>query len=641
MTTAIIDREVFFGNPEIVAAKLSPDGSKIGFIKPYENVRNIWVKDVDAPFESAIPITNDKRPISAYFWSRDGKFILYAQDKNGDENYNIYRVNMETLQDGEIPTSANLTPYKEITATIYRRSKLDPDVLFIGLNDRDKSWHDLYQLSISTGERNLIYQNEDFIDNFLFDLKDQLRIVSRPNAIGGRDILAFHKDKLDLIFSSGIEETIAPLRFHPKGNQLYCITNQGDRDKTELILFDLISREEKIIHADPLNEADLGHVDFADETEKLLYTIYESDRPRYYFFDKKTKRDFQYIQNQLVGKVISITSSTIKEDIWLICAYDEKDPGGTFLFDRKQKKLEFLYHPRPTLPIDILAPVRSIRYNSFDGLEIQAFLTEPTYETTSKAAVVLVHGGPWARDSYGYHPYAQFLANRGYSVLQPNFRSSTGFGKKFLNAGNLEWGKKMQDDITAATGYLVNHNLATSDKIGIMGGSYGGYATLAALTFTPDVFAAGVDIVGPSSLLTLLDAIPPYWEAARKMLYLRVGDPDTKEGKQMLIERSPLFHADQIKAPLMVIQGANDPRVKQVEADQIVAALRERGYPVEYLMAADEGHGFRDPMNNMAMIAAIERFFATYLGGRYQEEVPTDIQERLDEISIDIHSVVS
>jgi len=641
MTTALIDREVFFGNPEIVAAKLSPDGSRIGFIKPYKNVRNIWVKEVDAPFEAAVPITNDERPISAYFWSRDGKFILYAQDKNGDENYNIYRVNMETLKQGEIPVSVNLTPYEEITASIYKRSKLDSDVLFIGLNNRDKSWHDLYQLSISTGKHKLIYQNEDFIDNFLFDLKDQLRIVSRPNANGGRDILTYQKDKLDLIFSSGIEDTISPLRFHPDGNQLYFITNQGDRDKTELILFDLTSREEKQIHADPLNEADIGNVDFADETEKLLYTIYETDRPRYYFFDKKTKKDFQYIQNQLIGKVVSVTSSTIKEDVWLIQAYDDKDPGGTYLFDRKQKSLEFLYHPRPNLPIDILAPVQSIRYNSIDGLEIQAFLTEPTYETTSKAAVVLVHGGPWARDTYGYHPYAQFLANRGYTVLQPNFRSSTGFGKQFLNAGNLEWGKKMQDDITAATGYLVNHNLATSDKIGVMGGSYGGYATLAALAFTPEVFAAGVDIVGPSSLLTLLDAIPPYWEAARKMLYMRVGDPETKKGKRMLIERSPLFHADKIKAPLMVIQGANDPRVKQVEADQIVTALRDRGYPVEYLMAADEGHGFRDPINNMAMIAAIERFFATYLGGRYQEEVPSHIQERLDDITVDIHSVSS
>jgi dipeptidyl aminopeptidase/acylaminoacyl peptidase len=311
MMIPLIDREVFFGNPEIISAQISPDGLKMSFIKPYEKVRNIWVKEIDSPIDSAIPITHDTRPISAYFWSRDNRYILYAQDKNGDENYHIYRVDIQNVLKDQIPEAIDLTPYPEITAMIYKRSKKNPDLMFIGLNHRDKSWHDLYQLSISTGKHDLIYQNDDFVESYLFDLEDQLRIVSRPNAQGGRDVLTYQDDALNLIFSSTMEETVVPLRFHPNRRQVYILTNQGNRDKTELTLFDLSSQEEELVHRDPLEEADLEHADFAYETEKLLYTVYETDQPRYYFFDDETEKDLDYIKNQLAGKQISITSSNL------------------------------------------------------------------------------------------------------------------------------------------------------------------------------------------------------------------------------------------------------------------------------------------------------------------------------------------
>ncbi len=641
MEIPIIDRKVFFGNPEITGARISPDGRMLSFIKPYHDVRNIWVKPADAPFEEAVPISDDRRPIPGYFWSRDARYILYVQDKDGDEDFCIYRICIEDLEEGKIPEAVNLTPHEGIRAMIYRRSKLDPDIMYIGLNHRDQAWHDLYKLSISTGVQTLLYQNEEQIEHYLFDALDQLRIVSKPNAAGGSDVFSFDEGELTLLFSSSLEEQVAPLKFHPDGNQVYVMTNQGERDKTELILYDLDTGTETYVHADPLGESDLTHIDFADETEKLLYTMYETDKPRYYFFDDETERDFNRIGELLDGKMISIVSATLREDIWLIRAYDDRDPGAAYLYDRSSGELKFLFHPRPDLPVEQLATVESIRYRSTDGLEIQAYLTLPDEGIRSGAGIVLVHGGPWARDSYGYHPYAQFLANRGYAVLQPNFRSSTGFGKRFLNAGNLEWGKKMQDDITMAAHYLAQKKYAEMNRIGIMGGSYGGYATLAALAFTPDVFAAGVDIVGPSNLMTLLDSMPAYWESGRRMLYMRVGNPETEEGRALLTERSPLFHAHKIKASLMVVQGANDPRVKKAEADQIVAALRDRGYPVAYLLAGDEGHGFRDPVNNMAMIAAIEAFFASHLHGRYQEEMPPNIRKRLETMTVDVDTVAS
>jgi dipeptidyl aminopeptidase/acylaminoacyl peptidase len=318
-------------------------------------------------------------------------------------------------------------------------------------------------------------------------------------------------------------------------------------------------------------------------------------------------------------------------------AYSDIDPGAAYLFDRKTKKLSFQYRPRPDIPIKSLAPMKAIKYKSSDGLEIPAYLVLPKVVPAKNLPMVAFpHGGPWGRDYWGYNSFAQFLANRGYAVLMPNFRASTGYGKKFLDAGNRQWGDKMQDDITWGIKYLISEGIVDAKHVGIMGGSYGGYATLAGVAFTPDLYAAAVSIVGPSNLITLLNSIPPYWESIRKLFYLRMGDPTTDEGKAQLTRQSPLTSVDKIKTPLFVAQGANDPRVNKAESEQIVNALRKRNFPVEYVLAPDEGHGFARPVNNMAMLAAAEKFLATYLGGRYQESMTPEVEKRLGEIKVDV-----
>ncbi len=372
----------------------------------------------------------------------------------------------------------------------------------------------------------------------------------------------------------------------------------------------------------------------------LIATIYDDERERIYFKDKVFEADYKNVQKQLPGKDIGFTSSTKDERLFILAANADTDPGSVYLFDRNTKKLTLQYQVREKLNRAYLASMKAVKYPSSDGLEVPAYLTLPKgVEAKNLPAMIVPHGGPWYRDSWGYNAFAQFLANRGYAVLQPNFRGSTGYGKKFIDAGNKQWGDKMQDDVTWGAKYLISQGIADPKRVGIMGGSYGGYATLAGVAFTPDVYAAGVSIVGPSNLMTLLESIPPYWEQIRKLFYERMGDPNTPEGKAQLMRQSPLTAAAKIKTPLLVIQGANDPRVTKRESDQIVVALRDRGFPVEYMVAPDEGHGFARPVNNMAMFALAEKFLAKYLGGRYQESMTDEVTQRLKEITVDVKTV--
>ena len=347
--------------------------------------------------------------------------------------------------------------------------------------------------------------------------------------------------------------------------------------------------------------------------------------------------DLDFLRSELPEGDVLPGSSTKDERTWLVTATQATDPGATYVFDRDARTVELLYRSRPNVPSEHMADMQAIRYTARDGMEIPAYLTIP--EGTSGQnlpAIILPHGGPWARDGYGYSGLVQLFANRGYVVLQPNFRGSTGYGKAFLAAGDRQWGTgAMQHDLTDAAQYLIDEGIADSERVGILGGSYGGYATLAGVAFTPDLYAAGVSIVGPSNLITLLESIPPYWAAARQLFYERMGNPETDEGRAQLEAQSPLNSADQITAPLFVIQGANDPRVKQAESDQIVIALRDRGYPVEYMVAPDEGHGFRGEMNRLAMSVAIERFLAEHLGGRMQTSVAPEVQAHLDGLMVD------
>ena len=640
----IIDRELFFGNPEISGAQISPDGRYISFLKPYKDTRNIWVKRTGDPYSAAKLITNDtKRPVPGYFWSRDGKYILFVQDQLGDENYNVYAVDPASSPAAgqEVPAARNLTAAKGVRAVLYSVPKKDPDIMYVGINDRDKAWHDLYRVRISTGERTLMRQNTERITGWVFDNAGALRLAVRSTDKGDTDILRVDPTGFTQIYSCTVFETCGPDRFSKDNSKVYMETNKGTPDLTRLVLFDPATKTEQLVESDPLNRVDFGSATFSDVTDELVATSYTDERTRIYWKDKEWEKDYKLLQSKLPNKEITPTSTTNDERLWMVVASSDREPGERYLFDRNTKDLKFQYRAFEKLPRESLAPKKSISYKASDGLVIPAYLTLPVgVASKNLPLVVYPHGGPWARDAWGYDPISQFLANRGYAVLQPNFRSSTGYGKKFLNAGNNEWGQMMQEDLTAGVRYLVSQGTVDPKRVGIMGGSYGGYATLAGVAFTPDVYAAGVSIVGPSNLITLLNSIPPYWESIRTIFYERMGNPTNAAGRAQLERQSPLNSAARIKAPLMVVQGANDPRVNRAESEQIVIALRDRGSPVEYILAPDEGHGFARPINNLVLFTSAEKFLAKHLGGRYEQSMTPAITARMAELTVDPKTVV-
>ncbi len=639
----IIDRDLIFGNPEIAGAQLSPDGQYVAFLKPWKDTRNVYVKSVSEPFSAArLMTTETKRPVASYLWTQDSKYIVFAKDHDGDENFNVYAVDpsAKPATGDEAPPSRDLTGLKGVRVMLFAAPKSDPDILYIGLNDRDKAWHDLYKLKISTGEKTLVRKNTDRITGWSFDLNGQLRLATRNADNGDTEIMRVDADKFTMIYSCSVFENCRPLHFRPDGTHVYMETNKGT-DLSSLMLFDTQTGKTELVESDPAGKVDLGGALFSEKTDELIETWYVADRVKVYFKNKAFGDDNHWIEKQFPGKDVRVVSRTRDENLWLVTVESDTEPGQTFLFDRKAHTLTPQYKIWEKLPRADLAQMKGISYKSSDGLDIPAYLTLPKgVEPKNLPTLVLPHGGPWGRDEWGYNPLAQFFANRGYAVLEPNFRGSTGYGRKFLDAGNLEWGRKMQDDLTWGVKYLVAQGIADPKRVGILGGSYGGYATLAGVAFTPDLYAAAVDIVGPSNLITLLESIPPYWEAERKFFALRMGDTSTPDGKKLLMEESPLNSADKIKTPLLVAQGANDPRVNRREAEQIVIALRDRGFNVEYILAPDEGHGFQRPINNMALFMASEKFLAQHLGGRYQEGGTAEEVARLKEITVDPKTVV-
>jgi dipeptidyl aminopeptidase/acylaminoacyl peptidase len=642
--TPIIDRDLFFGNPEISGGQLSPDGKWISFMKEYKGIMNIWLKKFDEPFEKARPLTDSKRPFYGYYWTEDGKYILYAKDKDGDENLNIFAVSPnEKVAAGKLPKSRNLTPMKDVAAQIYATSKKSPDVLMIGINDRDKAWHDLYRLTISTGKLEMMYENKDRITGYDFDWDDNLRVLYQTDEKGNTQFLYKNGDALTPIYETSVTEQASISGWNEDNSKFYLITNKGELNLTTLYLMDPVTKELTYIESDPKKKVDFGGLSLDRNTRKIISTSYTADKTVYFWRDKTWEENYNFLQQKFPGREVDFQSYTKDYSKFLVAVGGDRYISDSYFFDAKTKKLIFQYTPRPKLKKfeKYLAPMKAVSYPSSDGMLIPGYLTLPVGKgIRNLPTVILVHGGPKGpRDYWGYNSFVQFLANRGYAVLQPNFRASGGYGKAFLNAGDLQWGKLMQDDITWGVKYLIKQGFSDPSKIAIMGGSYGGYATLAGLTFTPDVYACGIDIVGPSNLFTLLESVPAYWESGRAFLYGMTGDPNTEEGKKRIKESSPLFHADKITKPLLIVQGANDPRVKKAEADQIVIALRDKGKDVEYLLADDEGHGFAKPVNNMAMFASIEKFLADFLGGQYQASMPEDVKKRLGELQVDIKTV--
>ena len=596
----------FFDNPKISGAAISPDGRRLAFLSPENNRLNIWVCDTGSDLASAKAVTHDaKRGIITYVWTRDGSYILFEQDQGGDENFHIYRT------DPSNPTAqaVDLTPNEGARAQIIDLPRDRPNEALVAINARDKRYFDAYEIDIASGRSRLLEKNPGDVDAWFADGHGIIRAcaaqVGTETEIRVRDL---GSGPFRLLARYSDEESVSIHGFGPDGSFLY-ISSARDSDTERLVTLDLKTGKETVIDQDP--EYDLSEVLISDQTNELLGVGYNRDRLTYKAFEEQFARDLSALEKLHDGEIY-FRSSTRDEKRWIIAYDSPNDPGATYLYDRETGQAQFLYRPRPWLPRDALADVKPIKFQSRDGLTIHGYLTVPKgVEARNLPTVLVVHGGPWARDDWGYDPETQFLANRGFAVLQINYRGSSGYGKRFLHAGDREWGGKMLDDLVDGAEWAVSQGFADRARLAIYGGSYGGYATLAALAFHPKIFACGIDYVGISNLLTFMNTIPPYWDTFRDVMYKRVGNP--KADREFLLSRSPLFAADKIEAPLLVAQGYNDPRVNHAEAEQIVDALKAKGSPVEYLVKMDEGHGFENPENRIEFYEKMEAFLKSHL----------------------------
>ncbi len=629
--------EQFFDNPRIAGAQLSPDGKHLSFLKPYKGKLNVYVRPVGGTTERLM--TNDTiRPVTGYFWAQDSKQLLYSQDKGGNENFAVYGV---PLAGTGVPAAKNLTPFDKARAVIFAVPRRTPDRILIGLNNRTPSAFDAHWLDIKTGKMTLVAENPGRHGGYLVDKAGTLRIAAGQGAGGGTEIYerATDTSAWRTVSSYSVDETVGPIRMHPDGKGLYATSNRG-RDLQALVLIDLATGQETLVEQDPLNEVDFGGATFSEITDELLMTTYNADTVRRYPKTPQMERDLAAIRKLNSGSP-SLTSSTDDENVWTVSFNSPTDPGATYLYDRRTGKSQFLYRPRPWLDRTKLVDMMPVSYTARDGMKVFGYLSLPKGEKRTGFPMVLnVHGGPWARDSYGYNPEVQLLADRGYAVLQINYRGSTGYGKKFYNAAVGQFGKAMHADLIDGVKWAIEKGYADPKKVAIYGGSYGGYATLAGVTFTPDVFACGVDYVGPSSLITLVESFPAYWRPFLEGTWFRfVGDPAKPADRERMKEVSPLYFVDRITAPLLVVQGANDPRVTKLEADQLVIALRDRGVNVQYLIAKDEGHGFANADNRVALYRAMELFLKDCLGGRAQPTVPAAVSKRIAAMTVKVDTL--
>ena len=637
----LIPREIFFEDPEISGGQISPDGKFISFRRPYQGVLNIWVKLRQEPLEAARPVTAvSKRPVSEYFWSEDSRYLLFLNDASGGSNDHLYVVEPgAALQaNAAVPPARDLTPVAAARAQLLALPEVTPDTVVVGLNDRDPKFYDVYRLEIRSGKRKLVFRNDASIVGWTTDLKGTLRLAQRITPDGGKEILRVDGARLTQVYACNQEETCAPLRFHPDGRRVYMTTNRGRPDLSRLVLLDLASKHDDVVETDPEPRVDFGSADFSDATEGLVATNYQADRLRTYPHDEQFRRAYDLVRAAVPDGDIRFVSSSEDDRYRLVSIVSDLDPGATYLYDHVTGKVELQYRPRPRLPTQHLSGMRSTTYDTRDGNTIQAYLTVPKGAgCRNMPAIVVPHEGPWARDVWGYNALVQFLANRGYLVLQPNYRGSTGFGKKWVNIGNKQWGTgTMQNDLSDGALWLGEQKFADPKRIAILGGAYGGYAALAAVAFRPQIWAAAVDIAGPASLPTWVASIPAHWESMRHLFTVRVGDPADPEQLGMLKAQSPLYAATKIKAPVLMIQSAGDARVRPAESEAVVAAVRDAGQPVEYLLTRDDGGGAASQENRIAMFAAIERFLGRHLGGRVESDVKPAVAQRLAAMTIDV-----
>ncbi|MEE2906893.1 MAG: S9 family peptidase [Planctomycetota bacterium] len=603
----LIPREVLFGNPERVSVKLSPDGTKLAYLAPYDGVLNIWVKPIGEGEAQAITQYGD-RPLGGFSWSWNNEQILYGRDQNGDENTHVYVVDVDS---GIIK---DMTPYKEVNARVVERNRKRPDEILVAINDREPQYHDYYIINTRTGERTLLRKNTENHAAYLFDPEWNVRGRIKMTQDGGMLVEGYEDDEWFEFMDISMEDsmTTQPIGLNAAGDTIYALDSRG-RDTAALVAMPTTrdgAEKAEVLYVS--NNADVGGVVMNPITHEPQAATVNYLRQEWHTLDPEIEKDLEALSKLEQGE-FDITSRTADDRTWTIAYMQDAGPVRYWLWDRDTQQGTYLFSHRPDLEQYELLTMEAIEIPTRDGLTMPSYLTRPAGATSATPMILLVHGGPWARDSWGYNPMHQWLANRGYAVLSPNFRGSTGFGKEFINAGNREWYGKMQDDLVDATQWAIENDIAQEDRIAIMGGSYGGYATLAGLTRDPELYAAGVDIVGPSHVATLLQTIPPYWEPIMKMFESRVGSLDDPE---YLDSISPLTHVDQIQRPLIIAQGANDPRVKISESDQIVEAMESRNLPVTYIVFPDEGHGMDRPENMMAFNAITEEFLAKHLGGR-------------------------
>jgi dipeptidyl aminopeptidase/acylaminoacyl peptidase len=616
--TDLISRQVLFGNPERTNVQLSPDGKRLAWLAPKDGVLNVFVAPV-GKLDQAKAITSERaRPVRLYFWTHDGKHLLFQQDAGGDENFHVFRV---PADGGEV---TDLTPYKGARAGVIGVSEKKPRTILVGINDRDPKAMDVYSIELATGKRTLVYENKESFASFSVDPNLELRLAAK-NEPSGDTLLHLRKGGAWVAWETipyEDTETTRTLWLDPAGKTVYASDSRG-RDTAAFYAIDLATKKKTLLAEDARSDLWTSISHPTKRTPQLAAFIY--DKTRWQVLDKSLQPDVDGIAKLAGNAEWWIASRSLDDRTWIVATASDVAPTSYHLWDRGKRAGTFLFSSQPALPTDKLARMHPVVIEARDGLKLPSYLTlplaaDPDGDGKANAPVPMilwVHGGPWGRDTWGYNRNAQLFANRGYAVLQVNFRGSTGFGKAFVNAGDLQWSKQMHDDLLDAVAWATKSGTAAQGKICIGGGSYGGYATLVGLTMTPDVFACGVDIVGPSNINTLLRSIPPYWTPMIARFKKRVGDYDTPEGKAALEAASPLTHAAKIRRPLLIGQGANDPRVKQAESEQIVAAMKQHKLPVTYVVFPDEGHGFARPENNIAFAAVEEAFLSAHLGGFY------------------------
>src|SRR3984893_6398068 len=625
MPHILIPRAHLFGNPSKISARISPDGHLLAWLAPVDGMLNVWVGPSDAP-QDARPITNDrKRGIRFYQWTYDGRHLVYLQDEKGNENFHVYAVDPQTC------TTRDLTPLEGVSAMINRVSRTVRDSILVGINHRDPKFHDLHSIDLATGDISLIEENHG-VASFVTDHHYNVHLAVRNTPIGAREILHRPDGVWSPWFTFAPDDALIshPSHLDTEAKTLFVRDSRG-RDKVALTRVDLATGETTLIAAH--DKADIGAVLNDRETRTPIAYSVITERLEYFALDPRVQPDLDFLSGRDIGDWF-LLSRTEDGRQWVIGTLSDMRPLIEYLFDRPAKSLRELHHAYPEIAAAPLVPMRPVTIKSRDGLDLVSYVTLPSDSTDKvpQPMVLVVHDGPTARDAFGFNFVHQWLANRGYAVLSVNFRSSTGFGKAFVNAGDREWGRRMDDDLLDAVAWAIDKKIADPRKIAIMGGSYGGYATLVGLTRNPEIYACGIDIVGPSNLETLIRAIPPYWEAFRSLFLKAIGDRNTEEVLSFLRERPPLFQAGRIAKPLLIAQGANDPRVKQAEADQMVEALKEKGIPVAYLLYPDEGHGFARPENNVAFRAVAENFLARHLGGLAEPIHPEELTKSTTEV---------